>query len=103
MATEFQERVYALVRKIPAGKVTTYKELAHNLGTGAYRAVGSALAKNPYAPEVPCHRVIASDRSIGGFAGSKSGPDVERKQGMLEAEGVTFENGRVPAKLIFTF
>jgi methylated-DNA-[protein]-cysteine S-methyltransferase len=49
----FSEKVYDLLRKVPEGRVTTYKEIAHALGTKAYRGVGQAMRKNPYAPEVP--------------------------------------------------
>lgn len=82
----FNEQCYALLKTVPKGKVTTYKALAHALGTKAYRAVGNAMNKNPYAPQVPCHRVISSDGSLGGFAsGSKA------KQVLLEQEGVRIE------------
>ena len=67
--TEFQKKVYDFVRTIPKGKTATYKEVAVAIGhPKAYRAVGNALNKNPFAPIVPCHRVIKSDGSIGGFA-----------------------------------
>ena len=49
----FSDKVYDLLRKVPEGHVTTYKEIAHALGTRAYRGVGQAMKKNPYAPEVP--------------------------------------------------
>ncbi|MDM7920145.1 MAG: MGMT family protein, partial [Methanosarcina sp.] len=49
----FSDKVYDLLRKVPGGRVTTYKELAHALGSKAYRGVGQAMKKNPYAPEVP--------------------------------------------------
>lgn len=57
--TAFQERVYALLKQIPAGRVTTYAAMARVLGSSP-RAVGGALRVNPFAPEVPCHRCIAS-------------------------------------------
>src|SRR5258708_19302876 len=66
--TAFQKLVYDFVRKIPTGHTVTYKQVASGIGKPkAYRAVGNALNKNPFAPEVPCHRVIKSDGSIGGF------------------------------------
>jgi methylated-DNA-[protein]-cysteine S-methyltransferase len=49
----FSEKVYDLLRKVPKGRVTTYKEIAHALKTKAYRGVGQAMKRNPYAPEVP--------------------------------------------------
>ncbi len=87
---KFNERCYALLRCVPKGKVTTYKSLAQALGTKAYRAVGNALHVNPHAPQVPCHRVIKADGSLGGFA---HGP--KRKKEMLEQEGVTLVNNRI--------
>jgi methylated-DNA-[protein]-cysteine S-methyltransferase len=49
----FADKAYDLLRKVPKGRVTTYKEIAHALGTRAYRGVGQAMRRNPYAPEVP--------------------------------------------------
>ncbi|MDP4001689.1 MAG: MGMT family protein [bacterium] len=71
--TQFQREVYEFVRKIPKGKVLTYKQVAVGVGRPkAYRAVGNALNKNPFSfnlgGNVPCHRVIRSDGTIGGFA-----------------------------------
>ncbi len=82
--TPFQKLVYDFVRKISKGKTMTYKQVAAKIGKPqAYRAVGNALNKNPFAPEVPCHRVIKSDGSIGGFnSGSK------KKRALLIQEGV---------------
>jgi O-6-methylguanine DNA methyltransferase len=65
----FREKVYEAVSKIPRGEVRTYKDIAGVIGAPrAWRAVGNALNKNPYIGRVPCHRVIRSDGSIGGFA-----------------------------------
>ena len=82
--TPFQKLVYDFVRKIPKGHTVTYKQVASGIGKPkAYRAVGNALNKNPFAPEVPCHRVIKSDGSIGGFnSGSR------KKRALLIQEGV---------------
>ncbi len=69
MITEFQKKVYDFVKTIPNGQTRTYQEVAIAIGKPrAYRAVGNALNKNPFAPIVPCHRVIRSDGSAGGFA-----------------------------------
>ncbi|OGD81544.1 cysteine methyltransferase [Candidatus Collierbacteria bacterium RIFOXYD1_FULL_40_9] len=84
----FAEKVYEQLRQVPRGKVTTYKNLAAALGTKAYRAVGSALKNNPYAPEVPCHRVIKSNGKVGGFMGKMTGEEVAKKIVMLRNEGV---------------
>ncbi|KAI0269984.1 6-O-methylguanine DNA methyltransferase [Gloeopeniophorella convolvens] len=61
--------VYDLIREIPAGKVSTYKEVCEALGEGSPRSVGGALRNNPFAPRIPCHRVIASNFFVGGFKG----------------------------------
>ncbi len=90
MPSAFAEKVYALLKTVPAGKVTTYKDLALAVGTKGYRAIGQIMNKNPYAPEVPCHRVVASDGSIGGFAWG-----CERKISMLRDEGVEVINGKI--------
>jgi len=86
----FNEQVWAVCARVPKGKVTTYAAIARKLGTQAYRAVGNAMNKNPYAPKVPCHRVVGSDGSLTGFAAG-----LEKKKRLLKAEGVIFTNGKV--------
>lgn len=93
--TPFQERVYAAVRLIPTGKVATYKGVADFLGCRAPRAVGQALKVNPFAPQVPCHRVIAANLTLGGFQGEREGAAIERKRRLLAREGVQFIAGRL--------
>ena len=85
------------------GHVTTYKHIANALEKpSAFRAVGNALRRNPFAPIVPCHRVIASDRSLGGFYGATQGVNIDRKIKMLKDESVIFDSdGRVNEKCIF--
>jgi methylated-DNA-[protein]-cysteine S-methyltransferase len=61
--------VYDLIRTIPAGRVSTYKDVCAALGQGSPRSVGGALRNNPFAPRIPCHRVIASSLFVGGFKG----------------------------------
>lgn len=95
MVSSFAQRVYDRLCRVPKGKVTTYRELAHVLNSKAYRAVGLALRSNPYAPNVPCHRVVQSDGSIGGFKGTTCGQPVEEKIALLKGEGVRVENNRV--------
>ncbi len=80
--------MYAVCRKIPRGKVSTYGEIARALNTKGYRAIGQALKCNPYAPAVPCHRVIQSDGSVGGFKGKRAGKEIKEKIKMLKKEGV---------------
>lgn len=91
----FANRVYEELKKVPRGKVTTYKLLGDRLGTKAYRAVGQALRKNPFAPEVPCHRVVSSDGNIGGFMGSRYGESITKKIGLLLQEGVSVQKGKI--------
>lgn len=86
----FNERVLAVCARIPRGKVTTYGHIARALGSRAYRAVGMAMHRNPYAPGVPCHRVVAAGGELGGFA-----TGVATKRRMLAAEGVRFTGDRV--------
>jgi len=86
----FSARCYALLRRVPPGRVTTYRELAKALGSQAYRAVGNALRRNPYAPKVPCHRVVKSDGRLGGFAHGQG-----RKASLLRQEGIMIKNSRI--------
>ena len=90
MMKNFNEKCYTVLRKVPAGRVTTYGEIARALGCSAFRAVGQAMNKNPYAPEVPCHRVVASGGKIGGFASG-----CEHKIEILKGEGVEGIDGKV--------
>ena len=104
--TEFEMRVYKALSEVPAGKVTTYALLAASIDCGSAQAVGQALKRNPYAPKVPCHRVITSNLTIGGFAGRTSGCDLVRKKKLLAREGVFFRNGALvgdPDKLVYRF
>jgi methylated-DNA-[protein]-cysteine S-methyltransferase len=85
IVTPFQRRVLEVVRKIPAGQVLTYKEVAERLGKPrASRAVGNAVARNPVPIIVPCHRVVASGGGLGGYSGGRGVPD---KQYLLRMEG----------------
>jgi methylated-DNA-[protein]-cysteine S-methyltransferase len=89
--TPFQNRVYDTCRAIPVGKISTYGVISHILHSSP-RAVGQALRCNPYAPEVPCHRIIASTLELGGFTGSWgiSSASVQKKKAMLKKEKVDF-------------
>jgi len=84
--TGFQLKVWNYLKKIPRGKVKTYSEVAKSIGKPlAVRAVANAIGKNPYAPQIPCHRVIRSDGSLGGYSG-KGG--IKTKRLLLKKEGV---------------
>src|SRR4051812_34316326 len=95
-AMSFNQKVWAMTARIPKGKVTTYAEIARALGTKGYRAVGNALNKNPYAPEVPCHRVVGSNGALTGFA-----TGVKKKQALLAEEGVVLRKGKVDVSDLF--
>ena len=91
MLTEFQKKVYALCKKVPKGKVTTYKELGKAIGKRGqvYRAVGVALKKN-CGRKVSCHRVVTSDGCIGGF-----NRGVKAKIKLLRKEGIEIKDNKV--------
>jgi methylated-DNA-[protein]-cysteine S-methyltransferase len=100
--TDFQRRVWAALREIPAGETRTYSGLAARLGMpGAARAVGLANGRNPIAVAVPCHRVVGADGTLTGYAGG-----LERKRWLLAHESVRLplfaaagsERGRAPAR-----
>ncbi len=93
MKYSFSQKCYKLLRKVPRGKVTTYKEIARVLKTKAYRAVGNAMNKNPYAPGVACHRVVKSSGEVGGFASG-----TRKKISMLRKEGIKIVNGKIDLK-----
>ena len=99
MKKTFSEKCYSILRKVPKGKVTTYKELARALNCRAYRAVGTAMNKNPFSIKkknqiyVGCHRVINSDGRVGGFASG-----TKKKIEMLKKEGINVVNGKVDTK-----
>ena len=87
IGTEFQLKVWAYLRKIPRGSVKTYSQVAKAIGKPfAVRAVANAIGKNPSAPKIPCHRVIRSDGSLGGYSG-KGG--IKTKRFLLKKEGIT--------------
>lgn len=84
--TPFQRRVYLALLEVPAGETITYGELARRIGCRSAQAVGQALKRNPFAPEVPCHRVIAADGSLGGYNGRRDGEELDRKRQLLNSE-----------------
>lgn len=84
--TEFQRKVYLALLEVPRGETISYKALGQRIGCRSAQAIGQALKRNPFAPEVPCHRVIASDGSIGGFHGQRDGVMIEKKIKLLEEE-----------------
>jgi len=86
VGTTFQLTVWNYLRQIPKGTVKTYSQIANDIGKPlAVRAVANAIGKNPHPPKIPCHRVIRSDGSLGGYSG-KGG--VKTKKMLLKKEGI---------------
>ena len=86
VGTAFQLKVWTYLRKIPRGSVKTYSQVAKAIGKPqAIRAVANAIAKNPYPPQIPCHRVIRSNGSLGGYS-AKGGLKTKKK--LLKKEGI---------------
>ncbi len=90
---------------IPSGRIATYGALAAAVGRpGAAQAVGNALHANPFAPTVPCHRVVPGSLRVGGFEGQREtcgGASGDKKRALLEGEGVRFVNGRASADKLY--
>ena len=83
--TKFQIKVWKYLKTIPKGKVKTYKQVALGINSPkSARAVANACGKNPYAPDIPCHRVIRSDGCLGGYSGPGG---VKTKKKLLKSEG----------------
>src|SRR5688572_14581132 len=96
-AMSFNQKVWALTARIPQGKVVRYADIARALKSNGYRAVGNALNRNPYAPVVPCHRVVGSNGALTGFAGG-----IPKKKKLLAEEGVAFRGDKVAVDDRFT-
>lgn len=89
--TVFQKKVWQILQQIPAGKVTAYSGIAKALGNrNLARAVGNACNANPFAPAVPCHHVVKSNGSIGGYSRG-----VKKKIALLKKEGVLVRRGKI--------
>ena len=96
----FYERVWDKIKGIPVGKVSTYALVAKSLNSKAYRAVGTALKLNPYAPKVPCHRIINSSGDIGNYSGPGG---IKKKIELLTKEGVKIKNNKIDSKFLHNF
>ena len=96
MLNSFKEKVYIITKKIPRGKVATYKQIARLAGNPkASRAVGMFMKKNPNAPVVPCHRVVGWNGNLIGYSGDGG---LNAKKRLLITEGVTFVGNKVDLK-----
>nr|WP_243687527.1 MGMT family protein [Methanobacterium formicicum] len=93
---DFDLKVLGIVAEIPRGEVRTYKEVAESLGGRAWRAVGSAMARNPFPLVIPCHRVVRSDLNLGNYGGG-----VEMKRELLKKRGCEDKRSSCSKTLIF--
>ena len=93
--SDFNQKVYEVVKNIPKGKVMTYKQIAEKLNSRAYQAIGQALKNNPDPKNIPCHRVIKSNGEIGGYFGHINDDLSKKKEELLENEGARIVNGKV--------
>jgi len=87
---DFKQNCYNLLKQIPQGQVTTYREIAHKLGVKSYRAIGKIIGANSDAPQVPCHRVVKANGDISGYAWG-----VDKKIALLQDEGVEVINNKI--------
>jgi methylated-DNA-[protein]-cysteine S-methyltransferase len=102
--TKFQRVVYKALCGVPRGKVTSYKALAKSIHCKSSQAIGQALRRNPFAPTFPCHRVVSSNRKIGGFQGQVYGSNIDRKIDLLKSEGISFDkSGKISESCMFVF
>lgn len=97
---KFKEKVYSIIKKIPKGKVSSYKEVARALNTKAYRAVGNALNKNEDTDKIPCFKIVKNDGNIGSFS-----KGVKEKIRRLKKENIEVEKGKIKnfKKILFRF
>lgn len=85
-----KEKVFSLIKCIPSGKITTYKSICKKLNSRAYRAVGKIISTNTDYSHIPCHRVVCSNRKIGGY-----NRGTRKKEELLKKEGITIKNGKI--------
>ena len=90
MNKSFNKRCYQKLALIPKGMISSYAEIAKSLDSNGYRAVGNAMAKNPHPVSVPCHRIIKSDGTLGGYA-----LGISKKIQLLKKEGIKIKNNKV--------
>jgi methylated-DNA-[protein]-cysteine S-methyltransferase len=92
-------RAIRLLKKIPRGKVVTYKELARVCNTSP-RAIGAIMAHNKHPERFPCYKVISSSGALGGYSGPGG---IREKQKLLAGDGIRIKNGKADKKIFYTF
>ncbi len=97
MVNQIREKILSIIRKIPKGKVTSYKEIAKKLKLHP-RMVARVLALNPHPIKIPCHRVVHADGRIGGYKLGR-----ERKIELLKKEGIKISKGKISGDYFFCF
>lgn len=93
MKNNFYDKCYALLKKVPSGKVVTYKEIARKLNSRGYRAVGNAMNHNKDLVNISCYKVICSDGRVGGYA-----LGIRKKIELLRKDGIEAKNGKIDLK-----
>ena len=108
--TPFRKQMLTLLCQIPRGRYSTYQAMSEHVTKTSHktcaRAVGNAMRNNPFAPEVPCHRVLANDGTLGGFGGywGEGGKFANKKHQILHEEGVRFDSkGKVKGPPFWDF
>jgi methylated-DNA-[protein]-cysteine S-methyltransferase len=91
---KFNEKIYELCKKIPKGKVSTYKLIGDKLNSKAYRAIGQALKHNKHPNEIPCFKIIKNNGQIGGYSGNNP-KNISKKIKLLNKEGIKVKNNKI--------
>ncbi len=91
---KFSEKVYELCRKIPDGKISTYREIAKKLNTKSYRAVGQALKHNQNPKNIPCFKIVKANGDVGGYSGINP-KNISKKIRLLKNEGIKIKDNKV--------
>ena len=97
---DFQKTVLELLKKIPQGRITTYKEIARYLEMDSPRAVGQALKRNAHPEIFPCYKVVKSDGTIGGYSGNDP-EKIKRKIQLLKKDGIQIKNSKIDLEKYF--
>lgn len=97
-----REKVFELLKSVPKGKVTTYKQLAHLANTSP-RAVGAIMRSNEHPETIPCFKVVAADGSLGGYGGFTKGKMITRKIALLMNEGIEVKGGKISKGYMYSF